>query len=53
MTKDDVLKDGRRFYVNTTWETRYLDEMKNFLAELVPYIKYGLDDIRLVFWFDN
>ena len=42
-----------RTYVRTTWKRRYLDDVKGFLAELVPYIKYGLDDVRLVFWFDN
>jgi hypothetical protein len=44
---------GTGLYVLAKWPRRYLDSMSGFLLELVPLIKYGLDDVRLVFGFDS
>ena len=48
-----VATDTSRIHVRTTWKRKYLDDMQRFLVNLLAYIKYGLDDVRLVFWFDN
>lgn len=50
-----ALDDGiaEEVYVRVQWTTRYVEVMGDILLDLLPLVKYGLDDVRLVFCFDN
>lgn len=45
--------DRDNYHISDAWEIRYMQSMKSFICGLTKYIKFGLDDVRLVCGFDS
>jgi hypothetical protein len=45
--------DRDNYHIRDEWEIRYMQSMKSFICGLTKYIKFGMDDVRLVLGFDS